>query len=884
MRVARWRSWGRWLIVTLLAVGGVSGAILKAFGADWPWLVAATAVVIAVMATPGKIFANRIESGEKRREERQQALRSGVLDSARLRVCDYTNPTELGVHRAIFAEVSKSKVHLPEFVPVYIPRDQDGNIVRQLTSGKFVLVLGDSGAGKTRLAFEAVQATVPAHRIIIPERQALSVAIDTMTEIGNAVLWLDDLENYLGTDGLTISMLSRVLSDSKHHRIVVATLRIQELDRLESEQNADPLLSEDWRKVLGRADIVRLDKKFTASEIQRARGLCYDPRIAEAIVHVGQYGLAEYVAAGPQLLQRWINGWSPRTHPRGAALVQAAIDCRRAGYLGPLPKSLLDNTHEHYLDTPGARLYPETLSDAWAWATMPWRHSTALLEEFHDGRVTVFDYLVDHIERSNNTESYIPESVVRTAIQHAGTYDLGRLADRARIQGHYALAYEGYNRALAHLTRANGDTHPTTLVCRGNLTLVLRDLGKRSEAIAEYQNLIPLMERALGADHPNTLSCRNNLALVLESLRKFDDAETEYRTILPLMEQALGAGHPNTLGCRNNLAMVLHRTGKTAEAAAELQGLVPELEKTLGVGHPDTLTCRYNLVSLLYEIGELDDRKAALSSILSAMESALVPEHLNMLAVRNDFADELYHAGKWEAAEAQYRLVLEGLERTLPHEFRRIVDARRMLALTLRELGRLSEAATEIRAVLLTMTEMPDVERSEILPSRVTLVTLLHDDGKLEEAANEFKTLLPMIDKEFGSEHWNTLAVRDRLIEVLIDLGRLDEAATETRNVLIVHERTHGIEHSKTLNIRINLAMMLRDIGRLDEAEAEFRRALDIFERTLGSGHLMTQTCRANLAGVLRSQGRVEEADVEDQIVQQGINRLMRRRGNSNPS
>ena len=67
-------------------------------------------------------------------------------------------------------------------------------------------------------------------------------------------------------------------------------------------------------------------------------------------------------------------------HPRGAALIAAAVDCRRAGFAGPLPRLLLDELHSAYLEqTAAARSYPETLAQAWSWAVRPRNSGSAPL-------------------------------------------------------------------------------------------------------------------------------------------------------------------------------------------------------------------------------------------------------------------------------------------------------------------------------------------------------------------------------------------------------------------------------------------------------------------------------------------------------------------------
>ena len=67
-----------------------------------------------------------------------------------------------------------------------------------------------------------------------------------------------------------------------------------------------------------------------------------------------RYGLAEYVAAGPELMRDWEDAWSPNTdprppsHPRGAALMAAAVDIAGAATHRRF-HGALEAVHEYYL-------------------------------------------------------------------------------------------------------------------------------------------------------------------------------------------------------------------------------------------------------------------------------------------------------------------------------------------------------------------------------------------------------------------------------------------------------------------------------------------------------------------------------------------------------
>lgn len=67
-----------------------------------------------------------------------------------------------------------------ERLPVYVPRDADNELRERLARGGFVLLVGDSTAGKSRTAYEGMIATIPDHQLIGPAgTDALPDALDT---------------------------------------------------------------------------------------------------------------------------------------------------------------------------------------------------------------------------------------------------------------------------------------------------------------------------------------------------------------------------------------------------------------------------------------------------------------------------------------------------------------------------------------------------------------------------------------------------------------------------------------------------------------------------------------------------------------------------------
>jgi tetratricopeptide (TPR) repeat protein len=737
------------LVVAALALLAGAPAVLAAAGVKSPWALGGAAAVAAVVVAFGAVAQDGYMRHVQRRGERLFSIQDGclVLAGGGLpKVGDITDPVRIGVHKAAPAPAragAGTGTPRGEDAPAYVPRDIDEELRGHLKAGGFVLLVGDSTAGKSRAAFEAMTATLPGHLLIWPaSRDAVPAALARAAETRRCVVWLDDLEGYLGNGGVTVAQVNRLLVGGKHYRVIIATIRTAERQRLladEGETDAEARQTlRETRLVLRQARVIRVSRMFSGPELDRARSLAEDPRIAEALTHSGSYGIAEYLAAGPELLSDWEDARdsSDGQHARGAALVAAAIDIRRAGHTSPIPRALLDQVHERYLVEPGhTGIRCEPLADAWAWATMRRRATTALLPPAEGDRVEVFDYLVDIIQRRSQPGGHVPEPVVHAAIDLGDPADTDSLGDTAFNQGHHTLAEHALHRALQEKTDspAFGTEHPRTLGNRNDRALMLKRLGRLEEAEAEQRAVIRIQERALGSEHPDTLTSRGYLSGTLHGLGRTEESAAELRAVLEVLERVLGPEHRTTLINRGNLASVLRSLGRPEEAEAEHRAVLEIEERVLGAEDPVTLATRVNHALALRDLKRFAEAEAELRDVTEISTRTLGAEGYDTFASRVNHASVLHELGRHAEAEAEVRAVLEKATPTLGPEHPDVLVIRSCHALILSALGRRAEAEAEYRTVLPIQEHVLGTGHPSTVTTRNNLTTLLHDPGSPDD-------------------------------------------------------------------------------------------------------------------------------------------------------
>ena len=456
------------------------------------------------------------------------------------------DPLLLGVHKA---RAEEGFDPLPE----YVPRDVDAQLQAEMRTaaeqGGFILLTGGSAAGKSRSAFAAMREVLQGHRVLSP------VPGSDLRELATpdgTVLWLDDLEGHLGSDGLQIDLLNDLI---ERKVVIVATMRDEQYERFRLH-HARKATDDDSRihreiylgaQVLNLATCVEVPRKWSQAETARASS-SDDPRLHEALQHPELYAIPEYVAAGPQLLQEWKQAVNAGGHPRGAALVSAAVDLNRAGLGGAIPISALVDLHYRYLDENGGNLLrPESLDDAMAWASMVRYGITSLLLPAGKDAWRAFDYLVD-----SSTQA-VPPAAWRAAMHHARTpRELHNVGISAYKSQHLDLAEEAMRAAAEQ-----DDVHAMVnlgalLVGRGAVEEA--ELWTRQGASAGHRagifNLAIIVAEKGNLDEAKSLyaiSCEDGNSDAAVNLANLYADEGDEAKAVALWRQAADMGNPSGL-------------------------------------------------------------------------------------------------------------------------------------------------------------------------------------------------------------------------------------------------------------------------------------------------------------------------------------------------
>jgi hypothetical protein len=690
-----------WVFIAAAVLAAAAAALARV------WLPGALASGIgAVVAVIAGVWTARGTSALQAHDEQRRVLGSGIWQdrSGRLPlVRDLDDPVVLGVHPA--AERSSSRDRCPPFVT----RDFSRQLSESLHRDRFMLLVGESTAGKSRAAYELIRAELPGYRVVQPTRRDKAEAAAALAVAApRSVLWLDDLERFLGSGGLTGAAVRAVLRAGGDERCIVATMRSEEYAKFSGRIGAGAegvgreAMREGW-DVLRQASRVEVPRMWSAEEIARANRRHGDWRLAEAVRHAAEYGVAEYLAAAPQLLAEWRDAWAPATHPRAAAMVLAAVDARRAGVHRPLPRQVLLRMQEPYLHARGGeRLRPESADAALAWATAPLYATSSLLIPA-EGGFLAFDYLIDAVGKDRVPPESLDSLIAFSTPQES--LDIGELAWRWSLTDQ---AESAFRRA-----EAGGLFYGTVRRCH----LIREDRGGCAAALRFAKDAAEWMTAVYGIEHPQTLEAHDLVAWETGHSGDPRAARLLLEDLTARSERIQGVGHKQTLGMRFGVAEMTGLAGEPAVAVQLYENLVHDCRHYLGEDDEMTINCRDQVAFWVLRAGEPYRAARLRRRLLADMIDRFHSTADQVFGTRYRLTACLTEAGDFDAALPEWERLVNEAAAAHGRMWTGTLSARQELAECI------GEAGDPVRAKQLLETLLADAEALQE-PGSALLLTI----------------------------------------------------------------------------------------------------------------------------------------------------------------
>ena len=234
----------------------------------------------------------------------------------------------------------------------YVRRDAHDKLHALLKERTPVLVEGPSMAGKTRLVVQVLREEWPDARVLFPKSDddVEKLLKKWRRPVRGAIIFLDELERFLGKEEFTLGVLNTWTDDSC---IVVATTTRMNYTRWRTDLDSK---FPGW-EIVNKFHTLPLEAKLSDDELDAVGTTSY----AKDLASIEQLGLGRVLGRAEDIRRRFTSALD--SHQGRAGLVKAAVDWSRVG-LGSASKEALLTLAKAYDDD----LWEEPDWEAeWAW-------------------------------------------------------------------------------------------------------------------------------------------------------------------------------------------------------------------------------------------------------------------------------------------------------------------------------------------------------------------------------------------------------------------------------------------------------------------------------------------------------------------------------------
>ena len=423
-------------------------------------------------------------------------------------------------------------------VDEYVRRDAHDKLHDFLKDRTPVLVEGPSMAGKTRLVVEVLREAWPDAHVLFPKsKDDVEKLLKTRQRpIRGTIIFLDELERFLGKEEFTLGVLNTWIDDSC--TMVATTTRMNYTRWRTDLDNKFP----GW-EIVNRFHPFSLEAKLSDTELESVRNTKY----AKDLASIEQLGLGRVLGRAEDIRRRFTSALD--SHQGRAGLVKAAADWSRVG-LGAAGKQALLTL---------AKTYDEDLWEKpdwekeWSWVIGKTTTDAPLVLQTGKDSWEALDLIAEEADWP------LTETTLRTMATCPHTA-LQALALVFEMHSNNMLTKDTVTENLAQeaadLLQEDSLTNPTDV----NLLIIYAFF--LTDICPDHDHAEEVYEQAIKAD-PNNSMILGNYALFLTTTRqKYNQAEKLYK-------QARKAD-PNNAFNLGSYALFLTTTRQKYDLAEEL--------------------------------------------------------------------------------------------------------------------------------------------------------------------------------------------------------------------------------------------------------------------------------------------------------------------------
>ena len=405
------------------------------------------------------------------------------------------------------ADLNSLRIHRSDRnIKEYVRRDAHDKLHDFLKDRTPVLVEGPSMAGKTRLVVQVLREAWPDARVLFPkgEDDVEKLLKNWRRPIRGAIIFLDELERFLGKEEFTLGVLNTWIDDSC---TVVATTTRMNYTRWRTELDSK---FPGW-EIVNRFHSLPLEADLSDDELESVRNTKY----AKDLASIEQLGLGRVLGRAEDIRRRFTSALD--SHQGRAGLMKAAVDWSRVG-LGAAGKQALLTLTKAYDD-----LWEEPDWEAeWSWVIGETATDAPLVLRTGKDSWEALDLLAE------DADWPLTETTLRTMATCPHTA-LQALALVFEMHSNNTLTRDTVTESLtqeaADLLQKNSSANPTNADLLGSYAIFLTDIRR------DHDHAEELYEQALTINPNNAITLGNYSQLLFVTGRDEEGLEFAERAL-----------------------------------------------------------------------------------------------------------------------------------------------------------------------------------------------------------------------------------------------------------------------------------------------------------------------------------------------------------------
>lgn len=334
-----------------------------------------------------------------------------------------------------------------------------------------------------------------------------------------------------------------------------------------------------------------------------------------------------------------------------------------------------------------------------------------------------------------------------------------------------------------------------------------------------------------------------------------EEAEVLFNKSLEIAERELGSDHPEIAKIQNKLGKLFQATNRLKAAGLMFSTSLNILINHYGNNHFEIADTLYNYSRFLQITDNPQEAKSMMERLLKIDIDKYGNEH-PIIARDLDNLSGLYHSLKqFEEAEPLAERALKIEESFFGKDHPNIAVRLNNYAQLLVETGRAIQAESLMHQALMIIQKQLGMNHPNVAIQLNNIGMLLLKNGQYAEAESFFQQATEIDEKNYGPSHPNVARDLNNMAMLMNLTNRLQNAELIMERALKIEEQSFGNYHHSVAISLNNLGMIKQSLHKYQEAEPLLLRAFLIFKTKLGIQHPNTQIIQDNYTNVLYALG-----------------------------